>query len=194
MMAFVSERLFGSRIVLGGGNCGIRGIFGSCQDRAKQNAATIIQLFVFPESLAQDAFNLEKHVNDKLFLVAAELAALKSVQGMMLELQIRNWNIFKEVFENFIFQEIVTNCCSRDKGSFFSFLAVTFANSESYRGVFYIVNTNMVNSTQPLLKTYLLLSLVPVQLLPAMFEDVTMEQWHHTNRLSLDIPIDEIIA
>ena len=36
MMALASVGLFGSGIDLGSGNCGLRGIFGSCHDRSKK--------------------------------------------------------------------------------------------------------------------------------------------------------------
>ena len=51
MMALASVGLFGSGIALGSGSCGLRGIFGSCHDRAKQNAKNIEKLAEFTESL-----------------------------------------------------------------------------------------------------------------------------------------------
>ena len=40
--------LFGSGVLMGnGGGCGLSGIFGSCQDRAKENAANIDRLHSF---------------------------------------------------------------------------------------------------------------------------------------------------
>ena len=41
MMALASVGLFGSGFALGGGSCGIKGIFGSCHDKSKTNAENI---------------------------------------------------------------------------------------------------------------------------------------------------------
>ena len=101
MMALASVGLFGSGIALGAGDCGVREIFGSCQERAKQNAANIEQIATFTESLAEDVFKLRSDVNDKFFMVTTELAALKSVQKEMLEIQNRNWKVLQEHFEIF---------------------------------------------------------------------------------------------
>ena len=60
MMALASVGLFGSGIFLGSGNCGLRGIFGSCHDRAKQNAKNIEKLAEFTESLNARCFQIEK--------------------------------------------------------------------------------------------------------------------------------------
>ena len=90
IMAVASVGLFGSGIALGSGSCGLRGIFGSCHDRAKQNANNIEKLAEFTESLTQDVFKLRNEVNDKFFMVTTELEALKSVQKEMLEVQNRN--------------------------------------------------------------------------------------------------------
>ena len=101
IMALASVGLFGSGIALGSGSCGLRGIFGSCHDRAKQNANNIEKLAEFTESLTQDVFKLRNEVNDNFFMVTTELEALKSVQKEMLEVQNRNWRFIEEQFEVF---------------------------------------------------------------------------------------------
>ena len=52
----------------------------------------------------------------------------------------------------------------------------------------------MMNSIQPLLNNYLPMSLVPRKALLAILHDVASEIWRKSDRLSLAIPIDEIIA
>ena len=203
-MALASVGLFGSRIALGSGSCGLGGIFGSCHDRAKQNTNKIENLAEFTESLTQDVFKLRNEVNDKLFMVTTELESLKSVQKELLEDQNRYWRFIKEHFE--VFQQnihVLPDCdqllFSRQQINFNhdtipSLLALTFANIKSYRGALYTYRINMMNSIQPLLKNYLLMSLVPRQALLAILEDVASEQWRKSDRLSLAIPMDEIIA
>ena len=51
-----------------------------------------------------------------------------------------------------------------------------------------------MNSIQPLLNNYLPMSLVPRQALLAILNVVASEQWRKSDRLSLAIPMDEIIA
>ena len=90
MMALASVGLFGSGIALGGGSCGIQGIFDSCHDKSKRNAENIQKLVDFTEALTEDVFELRNEVIDKFFMVTSELAAIKSVQKKMLEVQNRN--------------------------------------------------------------------------------------------------------
>ena len=165
MMALASVGLFGSGIALGIGSCGLGGIFGSCHDRAKQNAKNIEKLAKFTESLRQDVFKLRNEVNDKFFMVTTEIEALKSVQKEMLEVQNRNWRIIEEHFEVFQHNIHVLRDCDQllfsrqqinfNYGTISSLLALTFANIESYRGALYTYKINMMNSIQPLLNNYL---------------------------------------
>ena len=203
-MALASVGLFGSGIALGTGSSGLGGIFGSCHDRAKQNAQNIEKIAEFTENLTQDVFKLQNEVNDKFFMVATEVEALKSVQKEMLEVQNRNWRIIEEHFEVFQHNIHVLRDCdqllfSRQQINFnydtiASLLALTFANIKSYRGALYTYKINMMNSIQPLLKNYLPMSLVPRQALLAILDDVASDQWRKLDRLSLAIPMDEIIA
>ena len=101
MMALASVGLFGSGIALGGGSCGIKGVFGSCHDKSKTNAENIQKLADFTEALTEDVFKLRNEVNDKFFMVTSELAAIKTFQKEMLEVQNRNWQIIEEHFKVF---------------------------------------------------------------------------------------------
>ena len=204
MMALASVGLFGSGIALGSGECGLRGLFGSCHDRSKANAANIEMLAEFTESLTQDVFKLRNEVNDKFFMVTTELDALRSVQQEMLEVQNRNWKFIAEHFEVFQHYIHVLRDCdlflfTRQQINFnydtiSSLLALTFANIKSYRGALYTYKINMMNSIQPILNQYLPMSLVPRAALTAILDDVASEQWRKSDRLSLAIPMDEIIA
>ena len=96
MMALASVGHFGSGKALASGRIGIRGIFGSCHDRSKQNAAKIEKPAEFTENLTQDVFKLRNEGNDKIFVVTTELKALKSDQKEMLEVQ----NVTGKLFLN----------------------------------------------------------------------------------------------
>ena len=101
MMALASVGLFGSGIALGTGECGLRGISGSCQERAKQNAANIEKLSEFTDFLAEYVFKLQNEVNEKFFTLTTEVAALKTLQKEMLEIQNRNWKLIEQHFDLF---------------------------------------------------------------------------------------------
>ena len=79
MMALASVGLFGSAIGLGGGSCGIKGIFGSCHDKSKRNAENFQKLADCTEAFTEHVFKLRNEVNDKFFMVPSELAAVKTV-------------------------------------------------------------------------------------------------------------------
>ena len=204
MMALASVVLFGSGIALGGGSCGIKGIFGCCHDKSKSNAENIQKLTDFTEALAEDVFKLRTEVHDKFFLVTSELAAIKTVQKEMLEVQNRNWQIIEEPFR--VFQDnihVLRDCdhllFSRQQINFnydsiSSLLAITFANIKSYRGSIYTYFIDMMNSNQPILNNNLPMSLVPRQSLLTILENVAAEQSRSKDRLSLAIPMDEIIS
>ena len=204
MMALASVGLFGSGIALGSVSCGITGIFGSCHDRAMTNAANIEKLADFTEALTGDVFKLRTEVNEKFFMVTSELAAIKSVQKEMIEVQNRNWQIIEKHFQ--MFQEnihVLRDCdqllFSRQQVNFkydtiSSLLAITFSNVKSYRGALYTYRINMMNSIQPILNKDLPMSLVPRQSLLAILECVASEQSRSKDRLSLAIPMDEILS
>ena len=204
MMALASVGLFGFRIALGSGSCGLGGIFVSCHDRAKQNGQNFEKLAKFTENLTQDIFKLRNEMNEQFSMVTTELEALKSIQKEMLEVQNRNWRIIEEHFEVYQHSILVLRDCdqllfSRQKIIFnydtiSSLLALTFANIKNYRGALYNYKIKMMNSIQPLLNYNLLMSLVPRQALLAILDDVASEQWRKMDRLSLAIQMDEIIG
>ena len=80
-------------------------------------------------------------------MVTSELAAIKSVQKEMLEVQNRIWKIIEELFK--VSQDnihVLRDCdqilFSRQQinfnyDTFSSLLAITFANTKSYRGPIY---------------------------------------------------------
>ena len=172
MMVLVSVGLFGSRNALGTGKRGIRGFFVSCQEGAKK-AAKIEQIAELTESLVEYVFKIWSDVNNKLFMVTTELAALKTVQKKMPEVQSSNRKYIQKHFE--LFEQNIHVLCDCDQ-LFFSQqqinfiydtiylqLEVTFANIKSYRSALYTYRINMMNSIQPYLNQYLTTSVVPRQ-------------------------------
>ena len=76
-------------------------IFGSCQERAKENAANIEQSTEFTESLVEEVINLQSEVIEIFSMVLTELAAFKSVQKEVFEIQNPNWIILQKLFGKF---------------------------------------------------------------------------------------------
>ena len=204
MMALLSVGIFESGIALGGRSCGIIGIFGSCHDKSKRNAENIQRLADFTEALTEVVFKLRNEVNDKFFMVTSELAATESVQKEILEVQNSNWQIIEEHFKVFqdnfhVLRDSDQLLLSRQHINFeydtnSSLLANTFANIKSSRGAIYTYLINMMNSIQPNLNNNLLKSLVPPQSLLTILENVAWEQSRCKDRLSLAIPMDELIS
>ena len=77
------------------------GTFGSCREHAKQNAANIEKLSEFTDFLAEDVSKVRNEVNEKYFMVLTKIAAVKTVQKDMLEIQNRNWKLIEGPFKNF---------------------------------------------------------------------------------------------
>ena len=78
MMALATVGLFGSKIDLGTGKCGLGGFIASFHERAKQNASNVEQLAEFTESLAEDVFKLRSEINNNFFTISTELAVLSN--------------------------------------------------------------------------------------------------------------------
>ena len=58
--------LFGGGVLVGGsGNCSLTGIFGSCQEKAKENAANIVRFADFVEELSSDVHRFRTESNEK---------------------------------------------------------------------------------------------------------------------------------
>ena len=200
-VALNSVGLFGSGIALGEGFCGIKGSFGSFHDKSKSNAGVFQNLVDFTEASTEDVFNLRNKLNDKFLMLASELAAIKSVQKEMLQVQNRIWKIVEEHFE--VFQDkiqVLRDCdqlvFSRQQVNFIydlisALLAITFAKIKSCRGAVYTYRINMLNSIQPVLNRNWPMSLVPRQSLSAFPESIAAEQSRSKDRLSLAIPMDE---
>ena len=66
--------LFGSGLAMGSsGGCGLAGVFGTCQDEAKTNAANIEHLGTITRLLTTHVAKLTSMSNDKFFVVKNKL-------------------------------------------------------------------------------------------------------------------------
>ena len=69
-LAVASIGLFGIEILVGNSESGLRGIFGSCQEKAKENAENIMRLADISEAVATDLHRLRSNTNEKLFFLS----------------------------------------------------------------------------------------------------------------------------
>ena len=97
LATYAAVGLFGGGLAVGGSaSCGLRGIFGNCQDRSKANAENVCRLADFQNSLTDDVIEFTTHTVEKFFFVENELAALNAVQLEMAPIQDKNWVIIQE--------------------------------------------------------------------------------------------------
>ena len=196
---------FGGGILMGQSEgCGLKGIFGSCQDRAKVNAQNIANLADFADELALDVHRLRTDSNEKFFMVSKELQAIKQAQNEMLEIQNQNWNIIEQQFEIFarnihILRDCTQMLYSRQQINFnydsvSSLLALAYANVKSYRAAIYGFRLNLMSSIPTLLHKQLPMSLVSKEALQIILQAVVMDPSFSENRLSLAIPKTEILS
>ena len=136
--------LFGSGVLMGnGGGCGLSGIFGSCQDRAKENAANIDRLHSFTSSLTDYVMQIKTATGEKFFLVGNELKEIRETQKQMTETQNKNWAIIEEQFNVFegnfhILRDCAQMLFSNQQLNFnfdtaASLLSMLYADVKSYR-------------------------------------------------------------
>ena len=70
--ALVSVGLFGGGILLGKtAYCGLRGTFGSCNDKSKENAENTVRLSDFASQIAENVYKLAKNLDENFFMVTS---------------------------------------------------------------------------------------------------------------------------
>ena len=93
--------LFGGGIMFGSGDFGIMGIFGSCQEKAEQNAQNFEKLGEYAISLGQNIQQLANATDANFFRVSKELEMLHGIQRQIVETQNENWRTIEKQFNVF---------------------------------------------------------------------------------------------
>ena len=88
--------LVGGLAVDSSDSCGLRGIFGDCQDHSKAIAENIRRLSDFQNSFTDYVTDFNTNTDEKFFLVEKELAALNAIQSEMAATQDQNWANIQE--------------------------------------------------------------------------------------------------
>ena len=160
--------LFGTGIAMGSGDCGLSGIFGTCQSR--ENADAINRMFQMTESLAENLQHIQSSTNEKFFVVGKELQAIRDLQQQMADIQNANWQTITAQFEAFR-DDIhrMRNCdqllFTRQQINFnfdtvASLLSLFYSNVKSYRAALFAYRLNLLNSLPALLNKFVPMSLL----------------------------------
>ena len=91
--------LFGTGIAMGSDDCGLLGIFGTCQSKEIANA--INRMFHMAENLATKLQHLKSATNEKVLIVGQELKAIRDLQAQMTEVQNANWHTISQQLDTF---------------------------------------------------------------------------------------------
>ena len=100
-LAVASIGLFGGGILVGNQGCGLKGIFGSCQEKVKENAKNIERMADFVDEFSIDVHRLRAKTNEKFFLVSKEFTAIRQAHDEFVKVQNENWRIVEEQFDIF---------------------------------------------------------------------------------------------
>ena len=183
-------------MVGGAANCGLTGIFGSCQDQAKENATNIEDLGTVTTILVD---HVSKTENDaKFFNVRNKLAEIEEAQKQMTETLNKNWQVVKEqlkaIEKNFHILRDCTQLLFSNQRLNFNFdttaplMSLLYADVKIYRAAVYTYRTNILNSISTLREQHLPMSIVPKASLMAILQSVADELILSGSRLSLAIP------
>ena len=198
-LAMAGIGLFGSGLMMGGSaGCGLTGIFGSCQDQAKTNAANIEHLSTITTTIVDYVAKMQTTNGEKFFVVSNKLAEIEEAQQQMTATQNNNWKIIEEQFQaintNFhVLRDCTQMLFSTQQLNFnfdttASLLSLLYSDVKSYRSAVYTYRTNILNAIPTLLQQHLPMSLVPKSSLLAILKSVASELVTSGSRLSLAIP------
>ena len=145
--------------MFGSGDSRIMGVFGSCQEKAKQNAWNIEKLGEYAISLGQNIQQLANTTDAKFFRVSKELEMLHDIQRQIIETQNRNWRTIEKQFT--VFQQNIHEMRICDQLLFTrqqpninfdtisSLLSLIYSYVKSYRAALYAFQMNIMNAIPP---------------------------------------------
>ena len=205
LAALAAVGLFSGGLAVGSSDsCGLRGIFGNCQDQSKANAESIRRLAEFQISLTDYVTKFITHTDKNFFLVEKDLAALNAIQSEMAAAQDKNWVIIQEqlaVYEQgFHILRVCDQLLFANQQLNFNFdtvsslLSMIHASVKSYRSALFAFHMNILNSIPVLLKRLLLMSLVPMESLIAIMDSVSLRQLKAEDRLTLALPASDLLS
>ena len=142
-LAMAGIGVLGSGLMMGGSaGCGLTGIFGSCQDQARTNAANIDHISTITTTIVDYVAKMQTTYGENFFNVSNKLAEIEEAQQQTTETQNNNWKIIEEQFQaiNTNFQ-VLRDCTqmlfSREQLNFnfdttASLLSLLYSDMKSY--------------------------------------------------------------
>ena len=137
-------------------------------------------------------------------MVENELAALHDIQRELVDTQNKNWALIQQQFYVFEHNFHVLRDCNQllfsnqqlnfNFDTLSSLLAMIHASVKSYRAALFAFRMNILNSIPVILRGHLPMSLVPTESLMAILKSVAMKQATAEDRLSLAIPMSDLLS
>ena len=208
LAALAAVAFFGGWLAVGSSDsCGLRGIFGNCQDQSKPYAENVRHLADFQNSLTDYVTEFITNTDEKFFLLKMNWRPLTRYSLKCLiqsATEDKNWVIIQEqlaVYEqNF---HILRNCdqllFANQQPNFnfdtvSSLISMIHATVKSYRSALFAFRMNVLNSTRVVIKGHLPMSLIPMELLLAIMDSVSLRQSKAADRLTLAIPASDLLS
>ena len=184
--------------------CGITGLFGKCENYGRKNAENIARLNDDTSVLTDSVLEVESASNGKFFPISNEIVKVSEIQQEMQENQNKNWKVVQDQFDIFeksfhLLRDCTQMLFSNQQLNFnfdnvASLLSILYADIKSYRSALYAYSINLLTSVPILLDKRLPMSLVPSESLLAVLDSVHDSQKHSTDRLSLAIPMRDLMS
>ena len=184
--------------------CFIKSVFGGCDKRVARNQKNIRQAMAYLQYLTDHVEQITIQNNEKFYVVSGQLKAIKEAQNETIETQNRNWELaegqFKALRQNvhhmrnciqYLYVREQINQHSLVLSNIFQAIV---ANIKTYRSALYTIRINILNALTPLMNQLLPMSLVPREQLHEILAIVHLQQNGQQDRLSLAVPIQEILS
>ena len=183
--------------------CFINSVFGGCDKRVARNQKNIRQAMAYLQYLTDHGEQITIQNDEKFYVVSGELKAIKEAQNEIIETQNRNWELaegqFKALRQNVHMRNCIQYLYVREQINQHSLVLskifqAILANIKTYRSALYTFRINILNALTPLMNQLLPMSLVPSEQLHEILTIVQLQQNGQQDRLSLAVPIQEILS
>ena len=184
--------------------CFIKSVFGGCDKRVARNQKNIRQAMAYLQYLTDHVERITIQNNEKFYVVLGELKAIKEAQKEIIETQNRNWELAEGQFKalrqnvhhmrNCIQYVYVGKQINQHSLVFSNIFQAILANIKTYRSALYLFRINILNALTPLMNQLVPMSLVPREQLHEVLTIVHLQQNGQQDRLSLAVPIQEILS
>jgi hypothetical protein len=204
-IALGAVALFGAGVGIGTQmSCALKGLFGTCSDFDRENKENIAIAMSNIEMLNDALIEIKSNTNNKMYLIASELYDIKRIQKQIIDTQNSNWEQVKdelEIIQNNTFYMVDCQRSLYNREHILNqaliisnTLNALLQNIKAFRVALFAYRINLLNSLGPMLDNYIPLSLLPKKSLRRILDRLMIEQVQSGERLSLAIPVSQILA